>query len=152
MPTKASIAEFLNGRRIALVGVSRDPKAFANSVYREMRGQGHEMIPVNPHADEIEGDACVPSVADLPDGVDGVLVMVPATASAEVVTAVADRGITRVWLHKGAGPGSVSDDAVRIARERGLDVVDGACPLMFLEPTGFVHRVHRFFAGRRIAA
>lgn len=152
MPAKASIAEFLNGKRIALVGVSRDAKAFGNAVYRELRGHGYEMVPVHPHATEIEGDACVASVADLPDGVDGVLVMVPAAAAAEVVAAVADRGIPRVWLHKGAGPGSVSDDAVRIARERGLDVVDGACPLMFVEPTGFVHRVHRFFVGRRIAA
>ena len=152
MPTKASIAEFLNGKRIAVIGVSRDPNSFPNAVYREMRDRGHEMIPVNPHADELEGDHCHRSIADLPDGVDGVLVMVPAEASAEVVAAVADRGIGRVWLHKGAGPGSVSDDAVRVTRERGLDVVDGACPLMFLEPTGFVHRVHRLFAGRRIAA
>jgi predicted CoA-binding protein len=31
-------------------------------------------------------------------------------------------------------------------------LVDGACPLMFIEPVGGVHRIHRLLAGRRIAA
>ena len=31
--------------------------------------------------------------------------------------------------------------------EAGVDVVPGACPLMFLEPVGWFHRVHR--AARR---
>lgn len=149
MPTRASIDAFLAGHRIAVVGVSRDPKHFANAVYRELRDHGYEVIGVNPHADTVEGDACVRSVAELPD-VDGVLVMVPAPAAAEVVEACADRGLPRVWLHKGGGPGAVSEDAVRVARERGLEVVDGACPLMFLEPTGWIHRLHRAISGRRV--
>ena len=150
MPSKASIDRFLDGERLALVGASRNPKAFANSVYRTLRDHGYAMVPVNPHADVIEGDACCNSIAELPD-VDGVIVMVPASESAGVVEACADRGVERVWLHRGGGPGAVSDDAVRIARERGLDVVDGACPLMFLDHAGWIHRVHRFVSGRRIA-
>ena len=34
-------------------------------------------------------------------------------------------------------------------REKGIDVVDGECPFIFLPGTGFVHGVHRFF--RRLA-
>lgn len=151
MPSAASIDRFLDGERIAVVGVSRDSTAFANAVYRAMRDHGYAMFPVNPHAPSIEGDACSHSVAELPVDVDGVIVMVPASESAAVVEACADRGIARVWLHRGAGPGSVSDDAVRVARERGIDIVDGACPLMFLDHAGWVHRVHRFISGRRIA-
>jgi uncharacterized protein len=75
--------------------------------------------------------------------------MVSGARSAEVVRACIDKGIPRVWLHRGAGPSSVSDEAVALCREHGVAVVDGACPLMFAEPVGWIHRAHRL--GRRLA-
>jgi predicted CoA-binding protein len=151
MPSKASIDRFLQGERLAFVGVSRNPKAFANAVAREFRDRGYEILPVNPNADEIEGVPCYRTIAELPD-VDGAVVMVPAAAAADVVEHCAARGIERVWLHRGAGQGSVSPEAVEAARTAGIEVVDGACPLMFLADTGWFHRLHRRFAGHRIAA
>jgi predicted CoA-binding protein len=149
MPSQASIDRFLSGERLAFIGVSRDPKAFANSVYRAFRERGYTVFPVHPRVDEVEGDGCVRSIADLPD-VDGAIVMVPAAAAATVVGECADRGIAIVWLHRGVGPGSVTPEAVEVARSRGLDVVDGACPLMFLPSAGWIHRLHRAISGRRI--
>ena len=151
MPSKASIDRFLQCERLAFVGVSRNPKEFANSVFREFRDRGYEVFPVNPNAEEVEGVRCYPTIAELPD-VDGALVMVPAARATEVVEQCAARGIERVWLHRGVGQGSVSDQAVEAARAAGIDVVDGACPLMFLTNTGWVHRLHRRIARRRIAA
>lgn len=151
MPSTASIDRFLQGERLAIVGVSRNPKAFPNAVLRELRVRGYEVFPVNDKTDEVDGVRCYRTVAELPD-VDGVIVMVPAAGAAEVVAQCADRGVERVWLHRGSGPGSVSDEAVETARAAGIDVVDGACPLMFLSDTGWIHRLHRRFVGRRIAA
>lgn len=42
----------------------------------------------------------------------------------------------------------MSPEAVALCREHGIEVVDGACPLMFSEPVGWFHRVHR--VGRRL--
>jgi predicted CoA-binding protein len=84
--------------------------------------------------------------------VDGLLVMVPAEVAAGVVGEAIDRGIPRVWLHRGVGKGSVSSDAIAKCRAHGVAVVDGACPLMFEQPVGGVHRLHRLLSGRRIAA
>lgn len=151
MPSKASIDRFLEGERLAIVGVSRNSKQFSNAVFREFRRHGYDVVPVNPNADEVEGTRCYRTVAELPD-VDGVIVMVPADGAAAVVEECAERGIERVWLHRGSGPGSVSDEAIAAARAAGIDVVDGACPLMFLAETGWLHRLHRRLAGRRIAA
>lgn len=151
MPSKASIDRFLQGERLAVVGVSRNSKEFANAVFRELRDRGYEVVPVNPNADEVEGVRCYRTVAELPD-VDGAIVMVPAAGAADVVRQCAARGIERVWLHRGAGQGSVSEEAVDAARTAGIDVVDGACPLMFLPDTGWFHRLHRRIAGRHIAA
>jgi predicted CoA-binding protein len=107
---------------------------------------------VNPATDVLNGERCYHTVAEVPEPLDGVLVMVNAKAAKEVVEACVSRGVPRVWLHRGAGPGAVSDEAVTLCRDAGIDVVDGACPLMFAEPVARFHRVHRWFAKRRFAA
>jgi predicted CoA-binding protein len=86
----------------------------------------------------------------VPGDVDGAIVMVNRDTSASVVRDCVARGIRRVWLYKGiGGPGAVSDEAVQIARENGMNLVDGACPLMFLETPAWIHRVHRFVRRRK---
>lgn len=154
MPERKIIDDFLAQQHLAVVGVSRDSKQFANSVYRRLRDGGRVLYPVNPSANgaPLEGDGSYRSLADVPDPVDGVLVMVPAALAAEVVQQAVARGIPRVWLHRGAGAGAVSAEAVKLCRDNGIAVVDGACPFMFDEPVRGVHKLHRLFSGRRIAA
>lgn len=152
MPCRAVIEEFLAHRRIAFVGASRDTKAFANTVYRHLRDGGRELVPVHRSAAAIEGDPAYARLRDVPGTLDGVVVMLPADAALEVVLEAIDAGVPRVWLHRGGGKGAVSDEAVDACRRAGVAVVDGACPLMFVAPVGFVHKLHRFVAGRRTAA
>jgi predicted CoA-binding protein len=149
MVSTAAIDDFLAQRRLAFVGASHDPKEFSASVYRELKRHGYELFPVNPHAEDVDGDPCVATVGQLPEDLDGAIVMVPASASAEVVEACIEHGIPRVWLHKGAGPSSVSDEAVALCREHGVEVVDGACPMMFMEDASWFHRLHRWGRERR---
>jgi hypothetical protein len=47
------------------------------------------------------------------------------------------------------GPGAVSAAAVELCRLRGIRVVEGECPYMFLPAAGFFHRAHGFL--RRLA-
>lgn len=143
MPSRAIIDDFLAQRRLAFVGASHDPKEFSAKVYATLRDHGYELFPVNPHADRIGDDPCVATVAELPPDLDGAVVMVPAEASLGVVEACIEHGIPRIWLHKGAGPSSVSPDAVHLCHEHGVEVIDGACPMMFVEPVAWFHRIHR---------
>lgn len=154
MPDRASIDDFLAQPHVAVVGVSRDSKQFANVVYRHLRAGGRTLYPVNAMADgaPLEGDQSYPSIAALPDPVDGVLIMVPADAAVDVARDAVARGVGRVWLHRGVGRGAVSEEAVRACRDAGVRVVDGACPLMFADPVHGVHRLHRALSGHRIAA
>jgi predicted CoA-binding protein len=138
------IDDFLAQRRLAFVGASHDPKEFSASVYRELKRHGYELVPVNPRASEVDGDAAVASVRDLPAGIDGAIVMVPAEASAAVVQECIDRGIPRIWLHQGAGPSAATPEAVALCREHGIEVVDGACPMMFFDDATWFHRLHRW--------
>jgi uncharacterized protein len=132
MPSLRQAADdFLAQRRIAVAGVSRDPKQPANLVYRRLRDTGHEVFPVNPRADRVEGDACFASVAAIPGGVDGVVVVTTPEAAVSVVADCATAGVPRVWLHRGLGPGSSSEAAVALARRHGMTVIPSGCPNMF---------------------
>ena len=144
MIEELSVREFLRQRHLAVVGASNDPKNFGNTIYRELRSHGYEVVPVNPNAVMVEGDRCYPSVACVPGPVDGVVVMVSGEKSADVVRDCVARDIKWVWLFKGiGGSGAVSDEALDLCREHGIHVVAGACPLMFLEPVAWFHGVHR---------
>lgn len=154
MPRKEVIDRFLAQQHVAVVGVSRDSRQFANAVYRYLRDGGRTLYPVNKNTDAatIEGDHSYQRLTDVPDPVDGVIIMVPAKDAADVVRDAVARGIPRVWLHRGIGPNSVSAEAVDICDRNGIEVVDGACPLMFGESVGLAHRIHRRLVSHRFAA
>lgn len=147
MSTPQSVTEFLSGKRIAVVGVSRSSNQPANLIYRTLRSRGYEVFAVNPVAESVEGDPCYGSLSDLPKPIDGAVVVTPPKSSAEVVKACAEAGIPRAWLHRSFGEGSVSDDAVRAGEEHGVQVLVGGCPMMYSEPVDFGHRCMRWFLG-----
>lgn len=142
----ATVEAFLAGHRIALVGASSAKGSFAPAVYRALVDHGYEVVPVHPTQATFEGVACAPDLASVPGELDGVLVMVGSSRAADAVRECIDRGVTKVWLFQGLGGGTAaSPEAVRLCEEHGIDVVAGACPLMFLDPVGVGHRIHRFF-------
>ena len=154
MPTRATIDDFLAQGHLAFVGVSREPKAFANAVYRHLRDGGRTMYPVNRSEETaaIEGDEAFHRLADVPDPVDGVVVMVPPAAEAEVVRDAVERGIPRIWVHRASPKAPVADEIRSMCSQAGVALVDGACPMMFATPVRGIHRIHRALSGRRFAA
>jgi predicted CoA-binding protein len=149
MTEHEQIEDFLAQHRIAFVGLSSDDKDFSHAVYKEMKERGYELVPVHPTAERLEDQPVYAKVADIEGQIDGALLMVPAAASAELVDQCADAGIPRVWLHRGVGPGAVSDEAIARAKERGLALVAGQCPLMFLRDAAWFHRLHAW--GKKVA-
>lgn len=145
MTTLDEIAVCLSRKRLALVGMSTDERDFSRAVAKELIARGYDVVPVNPKATVIAGRPCAPTLAAIAGSVGWALVMTPAAASLAVVEDAHAAGVDAIWLHRGAGPGAVSEAAVARARALGMTVVAGQCPLMFLEPRGFVHGVHALF-------
>jgi uncharacterized protein len=143
MTTIRDIQDFLGLHRIAMVGVSREPKDFSRKLFYEMCNRGYDMVPVNRVATEIDGRECFPCLQAIRPAVEGVLVMTPAYETIGVVKDCADAGIHNVWMYRASGVGAVSDDALAFCKHNEIRVVDG-CPLMFFPRTGFVHRAHGF--------
>lgn len=134
--------EFLQHRRIAVTGVSRDPAGHGgNTIYRRLRERRYEVFAVNPNADEVEGDPAYPDLRAIPGGVDAVVIATRPEAALGTVHECIDLGIDTVWMHRALGPGSVSDEATELGREHGLTVIDGGCPLMHAPCDDGVHRV-----------
>jgi uncharacterized protein len=140
--TKDAAAAFLTQKRIAVTGVSRNPKGHgANIVYQRLRSTGYDVFAVNPNVDTVEGDPSYPDLAAIPGGVDAVVIATsPAHAGATVREAV-DLGITHVWMHRSVDAGSVDPDAATFGREHGITVIDGGCPLMYGPTADTGHKI-----------
>lgn len=129
---KAAASEFLANRRVAVTGVSRQPKNHgSNVVYQRLRERGYEVFAVNPNADEVEGDRCYHDLRSIPGGVDAVVIATRPEIAETTMRECADLGIRHVWMHRGPGAGSVSKAAADYGRERDITVIDGGCPCMF---------------------
>ncbi len=138
-------AEFLACKTIAVAGVSsEDPNQPANAIYRKLRETGHRVFATNPKTREAEGDPCYPNLASLPEKPEAVVILTPAAATPAVVDECVALHIDHVWMHRGMGPHSVEDGAVRTCHEHGIHVIAGACPLMFCDPVDPFHRCFRW--------
>lgn len=146
---RPAIEAFLAERTVAVVGVSRS-KGFANHAARALRRAGYRVLAVNDQADQIDGEPCYRSLAAVAEPIGAVLVVVPPARSAEVVRECATLGIRKVWLQQGAE----SPEAIRAARDAGIECIERECVVMYAKPRG-IHRFHRWLherRGRRAAA
>ena len=142
---KEAAAEFLSHKRVAVTGVSRTPGGShgSNVVYRRLRERGYDVFAVNPNAEEVEGDRAYHDLRSIPGGVEAVVIGTRPETAEETMRECAELGITRVWMHRGPGAGSVSRAAAEFGREHDITVIDGGCPCMFGPTADFGHKAMR---------
>jgi uncharacterized protein len=142
---------FLANKRIAVTGVSRKAKEHgANTVYKRLRERRYDVFAVNPNTDRVEGDRSYHDLKSIPGGVDAVVIATAASRADDTMRECAELGINQVWMHRGPGPGSVSDTATAYGREHGITVIDGGCPCMFGPTADFGHKVMKVFLSRHV--
>ena len=130
--TRALIEEFLAGDVYAVAGASRDRNKYGNKVLRCYQQAGREVIPVNPHVEEVEGIACVPGLEHLAEIIHGLSIITPPKVTEGLVEEAASFGIERVWVQPGAEYPGLADRCAAL----GLTCIwGGPCLLVAL---GFV--------------
>jgi hypothetical protein len=142
MTTLIRIQEFLGQKRLAMVGVSQQPKDFSRMLFRELQSRGYDVVPVHPTAREIEGQPCFASVTEVQPPVSSALLMTSPAVTETVVRECAAAGVQRLWMYRAVGAGSVSPSAVAFCESNGIAVVPGECPFMFLPGGAWFHGVH----------
>lgn len=144
------VEDFLAQKKIAVVGVSDKRETGCNAAYRKFKETGYEVSAVNPRLTSFEGDPCYPDLKSVPEKPDAVFILTNPNITEQIVQQCVDLGIQRVWMHcmMGTKPGlasgmtSVSQDAVTMCRENGIEVIPGACPNQYLKPD-FGHSLMR---------
>ncbi len=130
MSTRSLVEHILDQRRFAVVGVSRDPEKYGYKVYKALTNaaqeQGYIVYAVNPNTDVVDGDACYPSLDNIPDQLDCVVTVTPPLVTEEVVHIAGRLKIPYVWMQ----PGSESTAAFNIARANSMQIVSGGPCIM----------------------
>jgi len=137
---RKTIQNFLDLKKVAIAGASPKKDNFGLYLLKELTKLGKKVYPVNPHYDEIEGINCTPSLKDLPEDVENLILAVPPELSEEIVAQVSGTGIKRVWMVKGMGKGAYSEKAHSTCDASQIEVVYGVCPMMFYGEGG--HKFH----------
>ncbi len=136
MKTLKQINEFLDSQPIALVGVSRSPKKFGYTAFKELREKGMNIIPVNSEADEIMGIRSYRNVKLLPPEVKGIIILTKKDQTANVIREAKVMGIKQIWIQQMADTKEALDEL------KGSDInfITGECILMHYKP----HSMHKF--------
>ncbi len=128
------LTPLLAPRRIAFVGASDRTNTPGNSMLRMIRRGGFEgtVYPVNPKYREVEGFACHPSLADLPDRPDLAVLSVKNELLETTLREAADAGARAAVIFASAilepdGDPRLLERLRRIADERGIVVCGPNC-------------------------
>jgi len=139
MVTLKQIEEFIASEPIAMVGVSRNPKKFGFTAFRELKEKGMNIIPVNPYAKEIHQTKAYNDLKSLPAGVKGLIVMTQKSQTAEIIRQAKEIGFKQIWIQQT----SESKEALEILKGSDINHISGQCILMYYKP----HSIHKFHAG-----
>jgi hypothetical protein len=136
MATLKQINDFIDSQPIAMVGVSRNPKKFGYTAFKELKEKGMKIIPVNPEADQIMGEKSYPNVKALPSEVNGIIILTKKEKTAAIVREAKEKGINHIWIQQMAD----SKEALNELNGSGINFITGECILMYYKP----HSIHKF--------
>ncbi len=103
-------------KKWAVVGVKQDEDQYAYKIYQILKENGYTVYPVNPKADQIDGDKCYPKVSDIPGPVDVVDMVVNPLTGRKLLDSIAEKNIKYLWLQ----PGSHDEGFIKELEERGF--------------------------------
>jgi len=138
----ALVQSFLEPKKLAIAGVSRNPKKFGRVVYEHLKKRDFQVFGINPNSDSINGDPCFKTVADLPDEAENLYIVTPKNQTRDVIQAAIDRGIKNIWIQQA----SETKEAVELAEENNVNLIHKECIFKFAEPVTGPHNFHRFIS------
>ncbi|MGB8656888.1 MAG: CoA-binding protein [Candidatus Zixiibacteriota bacterium] len=131
---------FWEGRSYAVVGVSDKKGRLGTSVLKDLQKRGYQVFAVNRRVKLIGNQKCYGRLRDISGHLDGVVIIAGPEGAKEAIGECISLGVRRVWLF----PGRKCDEAIKLAKENGIELIHRACPLLYLQPAEFPHSLHRW--------
>ncbi|MBV9379124.1 MAG: GNAT family N-acetyltransferase, partial [Streptosporangiaceae bacterium] len=125
----ASLRHLLAPESVVVVGASRHEGSVGRSILDNIRTGGYagRLYAVNPHARQIGGVRCVPTVAELPEAPDLALIVVPPPAVLQAAEECGRLGVrTLTVITSGLGT-AASADLLAACRRHGMRLVGPNC-------------------------
>jgi acyl-CoA synthetase (NDP forming)/GNAT superfamily N-acetyltransferase len=125
----ASLRHLLSPESVVVIGASRRQGTVGRAVLDNIRTGGYagRLYAVNPHAQQIGGVHCVPTVADLPEAPDLALVVVPAPAVLQVAEDCGRLGVRALTVITSGLDTAASADLLAACRRHGMRLVGPNC-------------------------
>ena len=120
------IKDFIAQKIFAVVGATDNREKYGNQIFKNLKGRGYEVYPVNPRMEELEGVKCYASLDDIPVKVDVVDFVVPPAVTEAILKDCKRLGLDRIWLQ----PGSENEAAIAYCHENNLNVVHDVCVML----------------------
>lgn len=108
---------------IAIVGATDNPEKYGNRIYRDLKGKGFRVYPVNPTKDTVDGDAAYADLGDVPETPDIVNFVVPPPRTLRILQRAKELGLTNVWIQ----PGAEDEDVMHYLADNDFDYLANAC-------------------------
>ena len=160
MKPPSQIQSFLSQKKILVAGVSSKKKTPAISIAKRFANSGYEVVLLHPTMKEYNGFSVYSSIKEIPDKPDAAFLFTSPDITDKITDECIQSGIQHIWMHNMLGicankgstfmkeQTSVSHNAVAEAREAGLNVITGSCPLQFLEPVDPFHKCVRWISAK----
>ncbi len=121
-----------NSEIVAVLGASPKPDRYAYRAIKMLREHGHRAVPVNPAFEEILGEKCYRSIADIPERVETVTMYLGKQRSDPLIGDILNAKPRRIIMN----PGAENNDLTVKAEAAGIEVEE-ACTLVLLQTGGF---------------
>lgn len=120
-------------RSIAVVGASPDMATGRMPFFQILKGMGYKgkVYPVNPSHQEIDGHRVYPSLAEVPEGVDLAVCLVPSRFAMDTLEVAVEQGVRFVHFFTSgfseAGKTDLEEAMIRVARKGGTRILGPNC-------------------------
>lgn len=119
--------EMLNLKTWALLGATPDESRFGYKILKRLDEKGYEVYGINPKYDEIDGMKIYRSIQELPEGIEGINIIVNPKVSLNSLEEIKKAGIKNLWFQ----PGSFDEEVIAKAKELGFNLEYHQC--LFVE-------------------
>src|SRR5215213_278711 len=128
---RSDLERFFTPRSIAIVGASQDFITISGQPLKHLQSHGYKgkLYPVNPRYTEVGGEKCYPSLADVPETPDLVLILVNAARVTDMLRQCGAKGVPYVIIFSsgfsevGGGGVELQQKLMAIAEKYNIGVI-----------------------------